>query len=373
MKIAVNTRFLLTGKLEGIGIYTREIFKRVVQQMPEHEFIFLFDRPFSDEFIFADNISPRVLAPPARHPFLWYWWFEHSVPKALKQSKADLFISPDGFCSLNTNVPQVLTIHDLGFEHFPEHTPLFVRKYYRHFTPAYCKKADRILAVSEYTKNDICATYGIAPEKIDVVCNGFEADTQIPVRQLTDIDERLQDNRPYFIFVGAVHPRKNVEGLLKAYEQFRDTFSHGHQLVIVGRNAWMHDAVEQLYRQMKYRSDIIRIEYIERNDLLQVLRQAYGMVYPSFFEGFGIPVLEAMASGVPVIASNASSLPEVAGNAAILVNPNSTIEIAEAMHELIINDVLRNDLIARGKIQARLFDWNKSAQEVVEIIQSYQK
>ena len=171
MRIAINTRFLLSGKLEGIGMYTQEIFKRVVQQMPEHEFYFLFDRPFSDEFIFAKNVIPLVVSPPARHPFLWYWWFEKSIPKILKKHKIDLFISPDGYCSLNTTIPQILTIHDLGFEHFPMHVPFLVRNYYQYFTPKYCEKSAKILAVSQFTKNDIVEKYGIAASKIDVVYN----------------------------------------------------------------------------------------------------------------------------------------------------------------------------------------------------------
>ena len=115
MKIAVNTRFLIKNKLEGIGIYTHEILKKLVHLMPQHTFYFLFDRAYSNEFIFADNVVPIVVSPPARHPMLWYWWFEKSIPKVLHQHKIDLFFSPDGFCSLHTNVPQLLTIHDIGF------------------------------------------------------------------------------------------------------------------------------------------------------------------------------------------------------------------------------------------------------------------
>jgi glycosyltransferase involved in cell wall biosynthesis len=368
MKIAVNTRFLLKDKLEGIGIYTQEIFSRVVQLMPEHEFYFLFDRPFSDEFIFAKNVIPLIVFPPARHPFLWYWWFEQSVPKVLQENNIDLFISPDGFASLNTSVPQILTIHDLGFEHFPEHVPFLVRKFYRYFTPKYCEKAAKILAVSAYTKQDVISTYNIEANKIEVVYNGFELENQE-----SRVKSQDAEGIPYFIFVGAVHPRKNVLGLLKSFEYFKATFSHPHQLVIVGRKAWMNAELENFYHQMKYKKDVIWIEKIERTDLLELMQHAYGLVYTSLFEGFGIPILEAMTLGLPVICSNTSSMPEVAGNAALLVQPTNINEIAEAMNELIINDELRNGLIAKGKTQATHFDWNSSAEKVVEIIKSYQK
>ena len=379
MKIAVNTRFLLSGKLEGIGIYTQEIFKRVVQLMPEHEFFFLFDRAYSSAFIFEKNVTPIVVHPPARHPFLWYWWFEKSVPKVLQENNIDVLISPDGFASLNTSVPQIITIHDLGFEHFPEHVPFLVRKFYRYFTPKYCEKATKILAVSAYTKQDIISTYNIETKKIEVVYNGFDTHlaslkggTQ-PVQAERLVPFRGFRGEPYFIFVGAVHPRKNVLGLLKAFEQFKTSYSHAHQLVIVGRKAWMNKELEDFYEKMQFKKEVIWIEKIERADLIQLMQQSLGLVYPSLFEGFGIPIIEAMSLGIPVICSNVSAMPEVAENAALLVRPDNTIEIAAAMNELIMNDVLRNDLIAKGKIRATYFDWNTSAEKVVDIIKTFQK
>ena len=120
MRIAINTRFLLKDKLEGIGWFTFEVVKQLVTNHPEHEFIFLFDRPYDKSFVFAKNVTPVVINPPARHPLLWYWWFEWSVPYALKKHKIDLFFSPDGYLSLKTNVPTVIVMHDLAFEHHPE-------------------------------------------------------------------------------------------------------------------------------------------------------------------------------------------------------------------------------------------------------------
>ena len=375
MRIAVNTRFLLKDKLEGIGIYTQEIFKRVVQLMPEHEFYFLFDRPYDASFVFAKNVTPIVVSPPARHPFLWYLWFEKAIPKILKKHKIDLFISPDGYASLNTNVPQIITIHDLAFEHYKEHTPFLVYQYYKYFVPKFCKKATKILSVSEFTKQDIIKKYGINEDKIEVVYNGFETHlTSLKggTRDVVDIPEvPFRGFRgSYFIFIGAVHPRKNVLGLLKAFETFKSTFSHDNELVIIGRKAWMNAELESFYKQMKFKNDVVWIEKIERNNLLEILQNAFALVYPSFFEGFGIPIIEAMSFGVPVISSNSSCLPEIVENAGILVNPNDTNEIANAMNELVINEKLRNELIQKGKIRAQNFDWNISAKKVVDIILS---
>lgn len=370
MRIAVNTRFLLKDNLEGIGIYTQEIFKRVVQLMPEHEFYFLFDRAYDAIFVFEKNVTPIVVSPPARHPFLWYLWFEKSIPKVLEKHKIDLFISPDGYASLSTLVPQIITIHDLAFEHYKKHTPFLVYQYYKYFVPKFCKKADKILAVSEFTKQDIIEKYGIDEKKIEVVYNGFDISKQSIVSSMHSeiFTAYCLLNTKYFIFIGAVHPRKNVLGLLKAFEEFKSTFSLDYKLVIIGRKAWMNDELENFYNQMQYKNEVVWIEKIERNDLLEILQQAFALVYPSFFEGFGIPIIEAMSFGVPVISSNTSCLPEVIGNAGILVNPNDTKEIANAMNELIINEKLRNELIQKGKIRAQDFDWNISAKKVVDII-----
>jgi glycosyltransferase involved in cell wall biosynthesis len=377
MKIAVNTRFLLEGKLEGIGVYTQEIFKRVVALMPEHEFYFLFDRPFADEFIFAKNVTPIVISPPARHPFLWYWWFEKSVPKFLKDYKIDLFISPDGYASLKADVPQIVTIHDLGFEHYPKHVPFLVRKYYQYFTPKFCEKAAKILAVSKFTKQDIISRYKINESKIEVVYNGFDLESQEPRAKSQEEKEILTAycllNTEYFIFIGAVHPRKNVLGLLKAFELFKTNFSTNYMLLIIGRKAWMNEELEQFLNQMKFKDSVVWLSNVDRKEALHLMQNAFALVYPSFFEGFGIPIVEAMSLGVPVITSTTSSMPEIAENAAVLVNPNSIDKIANAMYLLIEDKTLRDGLIIKGKLQAQNFDWNSSAKKVVEAIYSSQR
>lgn len=153
MKIAVNTRLLVKNKLEGIGWFSYETLKRITTQHPEHEFYFIFDRKHSDDFIFSDNVTPIELFPQARHPFLYYLWFEFSMPRLLKKLKPDLFLSPDGYLSLKSKIKSLVVFHDLNFEHYPEDIPWLERKNYKYFFPRYAKKADRIATVSEYSKD----------------------------------------------------------------------------------------------------------------------------------------------------------------------------------------------------------------------------
>ena len=235
MRIAVNTRLLLPDRLEGIGWFTYETLKRLTSKRPDDEFIFLFDRPFSNEFIFNDNVTGVAAGPPSRHPVLWWWWFEQTVPRLLKRHKADLFLSPDGYGSLRSNKPSVVVIHDINFEHFPQDLPAVYRWYYRHYTPKYAHHATRVATVSNFSKEDICQQYGVDQSKVDVVYNGAN-ENYGPIGEEEQIATRKQYTAglPYFLFIGSLHPRKNLARLFTAYDQFCQETDHPARLVIVG-------------------------------------------------------------------------------------------------------------------------------------------
>ena len=200
LTIALNTRLLLPNRLEGIGWFTFETFKRVCANHPEHDFLFIFDRPFDESFITSANIKGVVVAPQARHPILYRIWFGWSIPRVLKKHNVDLFISPDGYLSLNTEVPQIAVMHDLNFEHHPEDLPAVHGNFYRKYFPKYARKATRIATVSEYSKQDIHACYGVNPDKIDVVYNGV-GDIFSPADEQTksSTQEEVAGGKPYFV------------------------------------------------------------------------------------------------------------------------------------------------------------------------------
>jgi glycosyltransferase involved in cell wall biosynthesis len=357
LKIAVNTRFLLKNKLEGIGRFTYETMQRLAVAHPEHEFIFLFDRPYDASFIFSKNVTPVVLFPQARHPILFVWWFEWSVVQALKKYEADVFISPDNFLSLRTEVPTVLVVHDIAFVHFTDSDKWINRLYYRFFMPRFLKKAKHILTVSEFTKQDIIEHFNIEKDKITVCYNGCRKGFY-PL----SIDTLQSD---YFIYMGAVHPRKNVHHLVEAFDLFKKKHKTPLKLMICGRFAWQTGAVKSAYDAAEYKNDIIFKGYVNDDEAVKLMQGALGLVYVSNFEGFGIPLLEAMHCNIPIITSNTSSMPEVVGDAAILVNPESVEEIAHALSELAFNDELRHFLIEKGRIQRTKFSWEKTAQVLI--------
>jgi len=374
MKIAVNTRFLLKNQLEGIGRYSFEILRRMVAQHPEDEFIFLFDRAYDEKYIFGDNVTPVVVSPPSRHPILWYIWFEWAIPRVLKKYQADVFLSLDGYCSLSTDIPTVMVIHDLAFEHLHQYIPKAAKYFYQKYSPLYAEKAKSIIAVSEYTKQDIINQYNISPSKIQVAYNQC-GDYFKPISDVEKeaIRKQWSQSKEYFFYAGAVHQRKNVHRLIEAFDTFKEKTKSDFLLIIGGRFAWQTGVVKDAYENAKHRNDIIITGYLSNEDLANLMVAAYALTYVSEFEGFGIPILEAMKSHTPVITSNCTSMPEVAGDAAILVEPTSVESISDAMINLFENKEKRNELIEAGKIQITKFDWQQSMEIIYKSLERIRK
>ncbi len=370
MIIAVNTRLLLKGKLEGIGWFTQETLSRITRNHPDHQFVFIFDRPYDEEFIFSDNVSAVVIPPATRHPSLSYLWFQYQIPRILKRCKADLFLSPDGYLSLNTKVKQLAVIHDINFAHRPKDLPWLTAKYYNYYFPRFAKKADRLATVSYYSKEDIARTYNLDPDKIDVVYNGVNTlYTPTSIEEQNSTRKKYTDGKPYFLYIGSLHPRKNICGLLRAYDAFRTTVEEPVKLVITGGAMFKIGEITRTYEGMRYKDDVIFTGRLSTVDLHQVLGAALSLTFVPYFEGFGIPVIEAMSAGIPVICSNTTSLPEVGGNAVLYSDPYELSQIKDAMVRVAEDSDLRAELIKKGHEQQKKFSWDKTADQLWGSIQ----
>jgi glycosyltransferase involved in cell wall biosynthesis len=371
MRIGVNTRLFVKGKMDGIAWFTYEIFKRIVTQNPEHEFVFFFDRPYDPDFIFAQNVKPVIIHPQARHPLLWYLFFECGIKRNLNREKIDLFISPDGWICLNTKVKTINVIHDLNFEHYPSFIPKLTLKYYKHFFPRFAKKADSLITVSQFSKKDIAEVYHVDKEKIKVVYNAasddfFEIDDEAKKQTV----QRLTYGVPYFVFVGSAHKRKNVERIMLAFDQFREKYA-GFKFVFAGSNKYWCKDIKKTYNSLKHKSDFVFTGYLSTSEMNHVVSSALALVYPSLFEGFGVPIVEGFAAHIPVITSNVASMPEIAGEAALLVNPLSIKEIENAMEKIATDVQLRRKLVHLGKERKSAFSWDKSAKQFWNVIQEF--
>ncbi len=370
MIIAVNTRLLISGKLEGIGWFTFESLKRITRQHPEHQFIFIFDRDYSKEMIFAGNVKAIVAGPPTRHPVLWWYWFEFVIPKILRKHKVDLFLSPDGYSSLSTDVKTLIVMHDINFVHRPKDLPFLIRHYYNFFFKRFARNATRLATVSQFSKNDIAESFFIDKDKIDVVYNGAKSDYKpLDETQKRNIKNKYSGGSEFFVFVGALHPRKNVTRLLLAYDEFRKTVNTDVKLIIVGERMFKSSDIAKAYNGLKFKSDVVFSGRLAPLDLSQVLASALALTFVPLFEGFGIPVVEAFYCDTAVITSNVSSLPEVAGKAALLVDPFSIDSIKDAMIKISSDSYLKDELIANARIWRNKFTWDKTATKLWQSIE----
>lgn len=363
MVIAVNTRFLLPNRLEGMGWVAYEVLRRMVAAHPEDTFIFFFDRPFDASFVFAKNVQPVVLFPQARHPFLFIWWFELSVSRALKRYKADVFLSPDNFCTLRTDVPTCLVLHDVAWTHPESRLGGLVQRYYDFFMPRFLKKARQIVTVSHFVKQDALRAYPfLDANKINIAHNGCRADFKpLSNQEKNAVKAQYTEGSDFFIFVGAVHPRKNVHRLIEAFSLFKKRTNSLVKLVIVGRFGWQTGDVKTAFEDSDYQKDIIFTGYVANEEVPKLVGSALAVTYVSLSEGFGIPILEGFNCDVPVLTSTTTSMPEVAADAAFLVHPESVEDIANALERLAFDTDLRTDLIEKGRKRRLDFDWDKAA------------
>lgn len=369
MRIAVNTRFLLSHKMEGYGWYTFEIVKRLVENHPEHDFIFFFDRKFDSKFIFGSNVTPVILNPPARHPVLFYIWNEVSVRRALKKYNADLYFSPDGYLSLKSKVPQVNVIHDINFEHNPNDVPKAIGNYLRKYFPRFARKAEHVITVSDYSKQDICETYQIPKEKVSAIWNAASTVFHtVSEDQKMEVRKEYTKGKPYFLYVGALHPRKNLSRLIPAFEKFKKENSDDtHQLLIVGEALFSNSfAGVKISEELK--QNIHFTGHLSLEKLSLVTASADVFTFVPYFEGFGIPLVEAMQCGTPILSGNLTSLPEVGGDAVLYCDPMNIDDIASKLSMIANNDELKRELAQKGIKRSQLFSWDESAEKVWEIL-----
>lgn len=362
MRIGVNTRLLLAGKMDGIGWFTAETLRRIVQGHPEHDFYFFFDRKPDPVFLYAANVHPVVLCPQARHPVLWFLFFEVSVRWALKHYKIDLFLSPECYLSLGSTVPTLMVIHDINYEHTNDNLKPSHQRYMKYFSPRFAHHSTRIATVSEFSKQDIVDTYKISPDKIDVVYDGaHEGYHPLDSNLRQQIRDQYAQGCPYFIFVGTIIKRKNLATVLTAFDLFKAKNHTDMKLVVVGHKVWWQDELKDAFDRMRCQDSVIFIGRATAELLVNLLGAAEALVYPSLFEGFGIPIIEAFHAEIPVITSNCTSMPEVAGDAAILVEPTDVTMLADALQSVSSNCALRAELVEKGRSQRERFSWDKTS------------
>jgi glycosyltransferase involved in cell wall biosynthesis len=360
MNIAVNIRFLSHKSFDGYSNFVRELVGNWLQNYPQHYFILITDNDNHGLQPTANSIVVKA-GFPARTSLLWHFWYNFTIPKILRKYKAAVFVSPDGFCSLRTTVPQIMVIHDLSYIQYPNMFPKLHLRYFKKYMQKMAEKATAIATVSAYSKTDIEKFLGIPAKKIQIIYSGVKPKYQpLEYSQIENTRTGFADGWPYFLHIGTITPRKNIIALLKAFTIFKRRQQSNIKLILVGRVPNSFKDFKNTLNNYKHKADVVLLENITDEQLANIIGSAYALVYPSLYEGFGVPPLEAMQAGIPVIASGVSSIPEICGDAAHFVNPNDVNDIYEGLKTIYINDSYKDNLIAKGLEQCKQYTWERT-------------
>ncbi|MFH1255134.1 MAG: glycosyltransferase family 1 protein [bacterium] len=382
MKIGIDIRPLMDARYSGVSEYALNLIKRILTADKNNEYRLFYNCFGQCQNIpeFADENAKTVKYnyPNKILNYLFFKFFNY--PKIDKELEADVFFMPHiNFIGMSSRAKSLITIHDLSFLRYPEFFSR--RKNFWHRMINVKKTLNRfnvIVAASENTKRDIVDLRGVDENKIKVIYAGvgeeFRKMGEADEAKLREIKNKYKLPDKYILYLGTLEPRKNVDGIIRAYNKFRveNGGLRDVKLIIAGGKGWKSFNIYKEWRMSAFKNDIEFLGYVDGEDKPYLYNSASVFVYPSFYEGFGFPPLEAMACGVPVIASYAASLPEITGGAALMVNPHDDNDIAAAMAEILKNDSLsgelRNKFIARGLEQAAKFSWDKTAEEYLKII-----
>lgn len=370
--IGLNAHLLsLSQSYRGAGIswYIVNLLKRLKQVSPDffQYSAFLHERAFQQQ---ATTLALCFSRLPTHKPFIRIFWEQVIQPLALRQIKVDLLHALAFVAPLASPCPYVVTVYDLSFKHYPEAFRPFQRWYLNHFTAHSVKQARAIITISESTRQDVITFLGAPPEKVyTIYCGADESFRPLPAAEIAAFKAAQHLPDTFVLYLGTLEPRKNVEGLIRAYARWREKEATAPPLVVAGGKGWYYHQIFDLIETLHLKEAIHFPGYVPQEMLPLWYNAAALFVYPSFFEGFGLPVLEAMACGTPVITSAVSSLPEVVGHpeTARLVDPEDIDSLAETMAEVMRHSDLRATISQNGLAQAAKFNWEKTAQETVAV------
>ncbi|MFA7170939.1 MAG: glycosyltransferase family 1 protein [Candidatus Paceibacterota bacterium] len=376
--IGIDIRMLARGNKSGVEEYTSELLEHMLPLGGDIRFKLFYNgwkkEPLDFKWLELPNVELKEFRIPNRILDGTFRFLDLPKVDSLLGG-VDKFFSPHIFLSsVGKSCEKIVTFHDLSFEKYPEFYSS--QKNFWHFSMnprQQAERADNIIAVSASTKQDLVEIYKIAPEKIKVIYSGLSMKVKKEVLPQEKIYVQKKYNLPdnYILYLGTLEPRKNIVSLLTAFDRLKkeNTFKDsGLKLVIAGAKGWLYNEIFTTAQKFSSRGDIVFTGFVEDKYKPALYRGAKLFVYPSFYEGFGFPPLEAMAKGTPVVTSGISSIPEAVENAAMTVNPTSPDELYRAMREVLTDPKLSSLLSARGYERAKIFDWNKCAKETLEFI-----
>lgn len=370
MKVAINLWVLRNKHYDGMGLYSINSIRELIKLTPNINYILLVPQNYNEDFFNFDNVKLVKLFPSLRHPLLYIFYSEIILPIYFLLNNADIFLSMDGIATWYKKIKQLDMIYDINSYHFPKISDFKNRLYYNNFFPIYANRADKILTISEFSKYDIATYYHIPEDKIvNVSCSANIGIQEKNDTQNTITREKITGGKEYYFFVGSQMPRKNLSRLILGFDNYKKKLPSDFKLVISGRLSWDTDVLKTLLPKIKHSKDIIFTGRVSDEELTNLLSASYCLCFVSIYEGFGIPILEAMNCNVPIITSNISSMPEIAKDAALYVDPFKIDEIADQLVLMHKNkDGIREKMISNGKKLRENYSWEITARKIMKEI-----
>ncbi|HER24650.1 MAG TPA: glycosyltransferase family 1 protein [Candidatus Atribacteria bacterium] len=366
MRIAIDL-ITITGKNAGLQSYAKQLVEGIAKVDKKNEYILLINSRAKKLFtINQPNFKNIFIHTPKRFIGIWEQIY---FPFIQFLKEVDLLHSPVSAVPIVAPCKTVLTIHDLTFKIYPKTMQWWDRFYWNFFITQGVKRVERIITDSISTKKDLIKYYNIQKNKVSVIplCCSSQYYMSSNEFFLNEIKQKYNINKPYILFVGTLEPRKNISILLKAFNIAKQKGKLKHSLVIVGRKGWLFDDIFQIVKNLRMENDVIFTGFVPDEDLPSLYHGSDLFVYPSIYEGFGLPPLEAMACGTPVIASNSSSLPEVVGDAGILIDPKDVNAFASVIVRVLNKEELKIEFAKKGKLWAQRFTTEKMAYQTIKV------
>ena len=366
MLIGIDASRAFLKDRTGIEEYSYQVIRNLVNKLDGH-LVFLYVRKDQKiDFEIPKSWKVKIIKWPR-------FWTQFGLSLEMFLHPVDALFIPAHTVPCVHPVNTIVTIHGLEYEFCPEAYSFWERLYMRSSIKKSCQWASSIIAVSENTKKDLMKLYKAPEEKIEVIYEGYSQST-VNSQQSTNTSNKnddhllMTDDKPYLLFIGRLEERKNVVGIIKSFEILKERYKIPHKLVLAGKPGFGYEKIKNEIVNVNCVKDIIETGFVSAEEKNYLVNNAAVFVFPTLYEGFGLPILEAQNAGVPVVASIEASIPEVAGDSALLVDPKNAEEIADAVYKIISDENIKKDLVQKGLENIKRFSWEKCGKEIAEIL-----